>query len=180
MVGDGVVWRVRICKDRRNACSSLSLPSSSAMQCACANDTAPVGILAWPMRVGVTRALTYRCVGSSCRMTNDSFLWSRCCSRSTCRMYCRVGMSHDSSIASSTAMQLMQTKWAPRAGWGRRLARAVPACGGLKMEDSDRQRSRATCDDGDDDDDDDDDDETESMNKSGARARGCSTRDVRD
>ena len=121
MVGDGVVWRVRICKDRRNACSSLSLPSSSAMQCACANDTAPVGILAWPMRVGVTRALTYRCVGSSCRMTNDSFLWSRCCSRSTCRMYCRVGMSHDSSIASSTAMQLMQTKWAPRASGG-------PAC----------------------------------------------------
>ena len=53
-----LVWRgvyacVRVCawrgKDRRNTCSSLSLLSSSGMQCACANGTARVGILACAM-----------------------------------------------------------------------------------------------------------------------------------
>lgn len=135
------------CKDRRSACSSLSLLSSSAMQCACANGTAPVGTLARPMPgSGVTRALTYRCVGSSCRMMNDSFLWSRCCSRSTCRMYCRVGMSHDSSTASSTAVQLMTATAVHavacgRRAWGERRRQEGP----VTKEIAKRLTSSAQC-----------------------------------
>ena len=49
-------------------------------------------------------------------MTNDSFFSSRCCSWSTCRMYCRVGMSHDSRTASSTAVQL-DAIWSTSAAW---------------------------------------------------------------
>ena len=111
MGGDGVcgvcVWRGRLQgSSRRLQLLKLALQQCHAVRLRKWHRTG--GHPGVPhARFRVTRALTYRCVGSSCRMTNDSFLWSRCCSWSTCRMYCRVGMSQDSSTASSTAVQLM-------------------------------------------------------------------------
>ena len=88
--------------------------------------------------------MTYRCVGSSCRMMNDSFFSSRCCSWSTCRMYCRVGMSHDSRTASSTAVQLDAIE-ARRSTSARRTRGHHEAATGSNREQQRVQARRSTC-----------------------------------